>query len=89
MNKKPIDGWPDAWIDGKPAEYHDEFNVIENLTEKIEDNTFHIGQVYEDEAAQVLVCAKCKSREFNVGKGSYFTAIRCANCHWEKCIHDG
>jgi hypothetical protein len=89
MIKKPIDGWPDGWIEGKPVAFKDFKYNPDDLTEQIDDETFHIGQCYEDDAARVLRCTKCKSREFNVGQGSYFTAIRCVNCHWEACIHDG
>lgn len=62
----------------------DEDKLIREIEE---DETFHIGQVYEDVAATTLECAKCGSRQFNVGMGSYFTAIRCPNCGWELCIH--
>jgi hypothetical protein len=89
MNKKPIDGWPHAWIEGSPVDFGDYEYIPDLLTEKVEDNTFHLGQLYEDDAAKLIYCKKCKSREFNVGQGSYFTAIRCVNCHWEICIHDG
>lgn len=57
---------------------------------KIEDDeTFHIGQSYEDMAATTIACAYCGGRTFNVGVGSCFTAIRCPSCEWEACIHEG
>ena len=53
------------------------------------DGLFHIGQCYDDNAADTVVCEKCKSDKFYVGEGSYFTVIKCINCKWELCIHDG
>jgi len=53
------------------------------------DDSFQIGQCYDDEPATTLSCTKCGSDKFMVGKGSYFTAIKCPNCKWELCIHDG
>ena len=53
------------------------------------DDTFHIGQTYEDVAATTLVCRICRGREFNAGAGDYYTALRCPTCGWELCIHEG
>jgi len=50
---------------------------------------FHVGQCYEKEPAKPIACVKCNGVEFHVAQGSYFTAIRCPNCKWEYCIHDG
>ena len=50
---------------------------------------FEIGQCYEESAAKTLVCKKCKSKKFIVGKGHCFTAIKCENCGYEICIHEG
>ena len=76
----------DSFIDGNPVSQEDS----PDLTKKdAQDETFHIGQCYEEEAATTLVCAKCEGKIFNVGQGSYFTAIRCVKCEWEQCIHDG
>lgn len=54
-----------------------------------DDETFHIGQCYENHAAVTIECAQCKSRVFNVGVGHCFTGIRCVNCEWEICVHQG
>ena len=50
---------------------------------------FHVGQSYTKETAKTLMCSICDGTEFNVGQGDYFTAIKCVNCQWEMCIHDG
>jgi hypothetical protein len=50
---------------------------------------FEIGQCYEDIPAKRLECKKCKSKQFIVGVGSYYTAIKCPKCLWEKNIHNG
>lgn len=66
-----------------------EANIDEVIKCLPRDDTFHIGQSYEKRAAITLSCAYCGSKEFMVGKAEYFTAIRCPNCGWEACIHDG
>lgn len=38
---------------------------------------------------KTLKCRDCGSTLFEVGQGSYFTAIRCQNCMWEMEIHEG
>jgi hypothetical protein len=53
------------------------------------DSFFHIGQSSTGEVVHTVFCKHCGGKEFNVGQGSYFTAIKCINCQWEVCIHDG
>lgn len=57
-----------------------------NLTE---DGLFHIGQCYDSTVAETVQCIKCGSKEFNVGVGTHFTALRCPKCEWEWIVHDG
>jgi hypothetical protein len=68
-----------------------DIDTLKDLPYKSEDSPtmFHVGQSYESEPANKLICKKCGSDKFNVGKGCCFTAIRCANCEWEECVHDG
>jgi len=68
-----------------------DFEWIEfsNLLEESEEDEFEIGQCYEDIPAKKIKCKKCGSDKFIVGVGSYFTAIKCPNCKWEYCIHEG
>ena len=54
-----------------------------------EDDTFFIGQSYEEAAATTLACKKCGGMNFNIGQGNYFTAVKCVNCDWQLCIHEG
>mgnify|MGYP005830984853 CR=1 FL=1 len=67
----------------KQPDYDD---VIEHLED---DETFFIGQDYEDYAATTLGCKKCKNTDFKVGLCSYYTAVNCTKCGWQLCIHDG
>lgn len=59
-----------------------------NLVTKRDDGLFHIRD-YKDKIAKTYVCAKCGGNVFQVGTGSYFTAIRCVTCGWELCVHEG
>jgi len=77
----------EAFICGVPISWAFKYEDLVKNDEQ--DETFHIGQCYEEEAAATLVCVKCDGKVFNVGQGSYFTAIRCVKCEWEVCIHDG
>jgi uncharacterized paraquat-inducible protein A len=64
-------------------EHHD------NFVERPEIDTFRIGQGYETNAAVTMGCKQCGGIEFNVGQGSYYTAVKCPRCGWELCVHDG
>lgn len=61
-------------------------DVIQKLTK---DETFIIGQCYEEVAATTIACKLCGSKKFNVGQGSYYTVIKCVNCDWQLCVHEG
>ncbi len=61
-------------------------SVIEELPA---DNTFSIGQYGEETAATTLGCKRCGGTTFHVGSATYFTAIKCTSCGWERCINDG
>ncbi len=51
---------------------------------------FRLHQCYESPAEmKEPICTKCKTRDFDVGCGSYFTVLRCRTCRAEVCIHDG
>lgn len=67
----------------KQPEFED---VLQDLPN---DETFIIGQCYEDKAATTLSCKKCGSTSFNVGQGACYTAIKCVNCSWQLCVHLG
>jgi len=70
----------------KPEGYNSYTNpIIKPSTE----DEFHIGQCYEEEPASRLECKVCGSKQFIVGQGSYYTALKCPTCLWEICIHDG
>lgn len=65
---------PDAFYD-----YHIEITTRE----------LHIGQSHETKPAQILKCRVCGSDKFIIGQMSCFTAIKCPNCGYEFCIHEG
>lgn len=44
---------------------------------------------FDSKVEETLTCAKCGATEFSVGKGNYWTSIRCSRCKWERCIHEG
>jgi DNA-directed RNA polymerase subunit RPC12/RpoP len=50
---------------------------------------FTIGQMYTDAPCRTIICNKCGADKFIVGKDDYYTAIKCPNCGWELCIHEG
>lgn len=50
---------------------------------------FEIGQGYEEIPARKVICIKCGTDRFILGKGNYYTALKCPNCLYEICIHEG
>ena len=63
--------------------------LSKDVLDKISNDIFHITAGFNREKLKTLVCKRCGSDEFNVGVGDYYTAIKCKNCKWELCIHDG
>jgi len=51
--------------------------------------SFHIKQSYDKASPRLLECKICHSTQFMVGQGNCYTAIKCPNCEWELCIHEG
>lgn len=61
----------------------------DDYLEEKEEIEFNIGQHYKETPARTLVCKHCKNEEFKVAIDYCFTAIKCINCEYEICIHDG
>lgn len=73
----------DCW-DKNKGYFHSqepEYSIVDN-------DLFHIGQGYDNRAAQQIKC-NCGCDKFYVGEGDYYTAIKCSNCELELCIHEG
>lgn len=62
---------------------------FDDVLAKSEDDLFEIGQSYEETPVKKILCKKCGSDKWFVGKGSYYTAIKCPECLYEICIHNG
>lgn len=45
-------------------------------------NVFHVTD-NDDESIKTFKCKCCGGTKFNVGQGSWFTAIKCIVCNWE------
>lgn len=72
------------------GEVDEELFDVSSLIECKEDNLFNINSFEDDKKpAGTIYCKSCGGKEFNVGSGVYFTAIRCVTCEFEICIHDG
>lgn len=69
------------------GETEPEYMQYEDMTEPT-DEQFHIGD-YRGENAKVIKCKTCHGTEFIVAQGQYYTAIKCRECDYEVCIHDG
>ena len=72
----------------KISEHDVLFGRNEDLLEQF-NNGWHVGQSYEKEPCTQYRCKICGSDKFEVGYDSYFTALRCPNCKYEVCVHDG
>lgn len=70
-------------------EDEDCFPNADQFIDTKKDKLFHIGQSYEKEVAETIICKSCGGKQFNVGRADHYTAIRCVDCEWEVCIHEG
>lgn len=89
--KKDAEDWPDYWP-GKLKIPDDEDNWCidaDYFCKESDEDVFHIGELCSNQAAELVKCKICGGSNFNVGRGNYYTAIRCLECQWEVCIHDG
>ena len=62
---------------------------FEDVIELVDDDAFQIGQGYANIPDKKMVCIKCGSDKWIVGQGDWHTAIKCPNCKYEICIHNG
>ena len=56
---------------------------------EVDDGTWHIGQCWGGATVNSLQCKKCGGKEFHVGGGDLYTAVRCVACRWEVSVHNG
>jgi len=78
----------DEEIDAEEDIDFDEYNGFTYGNEP--DIPFKLHASYEEPGSTKLVmCAKCGATKLEVGQGSYYTVVRCPNCHHESCIHMG
>jgi len=61
----------------------------EDFIEFSDEDEFEIGQEYTNEPDKKIICKYCKSDKWIVGQGEYHTSIKCINCKYEICIHNG
>lgn len=64
-------------------------DTYQDILEESDEDLFEIGQVYDNDPAKKLVCKLCGNDKFYIGKGDYFTALKCPTCLYEICVHDG
>lgn len=90
-NRTEYSYWPETkWLDTRSNKEYISWKADDDFVNfNKEDNTFHIGQSYEKKAVTSLECKSCGGKEFNVGSGHCYTAIRCPNCKWEVLLHEG
>ena len=73
--------------------YTDEYETVSDTSkfvDKVDNKLFQIHQIHEEVGSTLMLkCKMCGAEEFYVGVGSCFTAIKCKNCKWERCIHEG
>jgi len=62
----------------------------EEVVEKCEKSEFEHLQSYAKIVPATLRCKTCKATQFFVGHNdAYQTIIKCPNCKWEYCVHEG
>lgn len=84
-----MEKWPESyWIPGEIRTAASVSMMQEKLINTRDDGVFHIGQSYDIQPAQTVVCCLCAGSTFYVGLGSYYTAIKCITCDWELNVHE-
>lgn len=63
-------------------------NEEESYGYVVTNNQIHLTQ-YKEKKAKIIKCKNCGNRNFIVAVEDYYTAIKCPNCKWEQCIHEG
>ena len=65
-------------------------NLLKDIFDPRRDGLFHnINGDDELDKLDTIYCRICGGKNFYVGSGSYFTALKCIKCKWEVCVHDG
>ena len=76
-----------------PEDLIDYDNYIEPeklYSREVAATTFNIDDGYKpSQIPKKLICKSCGGDDFKVGQAYCFTAIKCAKCDWEECVHDG
>jgi len=67
----------------------DEFECYEPPYKVEQRNDFHIKNYDDSLPPETVICLKCNSDTFMVGRDMYYTAIKCVKCGWELPIHEG
>lgn len=67
----------------------DESLSAEDPLEEVPDSLFHLERWKDEGPLKTFQCRKCQGREFFVGTGIYFTAVKCVKCLYEVGVHDG
>jgi len=88
MNKIYGKDWKQE-LDRKYGNITPESIEYSKLTTTEKDNLFHIGSYEQSEPAKTLKCTICGGKKFNVGIDNCFTSIKCIECNYEVCVHEG
>lgn len=75
----------ESWMEDE----EDRFTNIEDFIKQSDEDEFEIGQCYDTVPDKKIICKFCQSDKWIVGVGSCHTSIKCVNCKFELCIHDG
>lgn len=77
-----------------PAEDFLELDITEAIEKALKTNHKEEKGFFETRDCSgnplsLLKCSQCDSVSFYVGKGSYWTAVRCIDCNHEMTVHTG
>ena len=59
--------------------------LVSNNQNRIE---LYTGEDVEDRVNEQLIC-ECGCSEFTIYQGSYMTVVKCNDCNFEYCVHEG
>ena len=50
---------------------------------------FHLEKYRGKDTVSKILCKECRTDKMQVAQANYRTLIKCSNCKWEICIHEG
>lgn len=72
-----------------PINPEEEYLFRQDYLDERNDGIFTTGPSGDDIPCSTCYCKRCGGNTFYVGKGDWFTSVKCVTCNYEICVHEG